>query len=336
MNRQHIDYLLQQYVANEATPEEIEELFDWIKQAEHDESLRSTMQTLWGQYRPEESLPHTDWDSMYARIMATPIIPAVSRTRVRWRTLAVAASIAGVLALGILWWAQSRQRPAIAQRDATPASVAYIRHIVLPDGSSVVLQANSQLEYPAEFTGLTREVVLSGEAYFDIAHKTEQPFIIHTGPVKTTVLGTAFDIRAYAGHLEVMVSVTKGKVRVENEQQVLAELEPNQQITYDTRASQASRQVVNASQLVTDWTKKDMVFASIPFEQIAAVLHQRYGVTVHFKNEALKHCPIRASFTGTEPLKEVMTVLCEVRNASYTITPEGGVEIDGEGCENGK
>jgi ferric-dicitrate binding protein FerR (iron transport regulator) len=331
-NNEHIGYLLRQYASNEARPEEIEELFAWIRESEQDEPLRQTIQALWDQYSPEESLPSADWEGMYARIVQMPAARVIPRKRAPWRALAVAASITALLVLGVIWWKRPASPQVIAQTESNAVPVAYTRHIVLPDGSTVVLHAGSRLLYPAAFTGNTRELTLAGEAYFDIVHREAQPFIIHTGRVTTTVLGTAFNIRAYDSSREVMVSVTKGRVRVENGQQVLAELTPNQQITYNLQQAQAQQQEVNAVRIVTDWTKKDMVFASIPFEQIASLLSQRYGVPVRFKNEALKHCLIRASFSGTESLKDVMTVLCEVRNATYTIGPDGGVEIDGEGC----
>ena len=78
----------------------------------------------------------------------------------------------------------------------TPPSVSYIRYITLPDNSSVVLHAGSKLQYPVSFNGNSREVTLWGEAYFDITSNLAKPFIIHTGKVKTTVLGTAFNIKS--------------------------------------------------------------------------------------------------------------------------------------------
>jgi len=333
-NNEHISYLLRQYTSNEARPEEIEELFAWIRESEHDGPLRQTIQALWDQYRPEESLPSADWEGMYARIVKMPANRVIPGKRVHWRTLAVAASIGALVLLGVLWWKRPASPQMVAGAESYAVPVAWTRHIVLPDSSTVVLHAGSRLLYRTAFSGHTREVTLAGEAYFDIVYRQEQPFIIHTGQLKTTVLGTAFNIRAYDSSREVMVLVTKGRVRVEDGRQVLAELTPNQQITYNLRQAQAQQQEVNATRVVTDWTKKDMVFASISFEQIASTLSQRYGIPVRFKNEALKHCPIRASFSGTESLKDVMAVLCEVRNATYTIDPGKGVEIDGEGCNN--
>src|SRR5207248_3097180 len=112
----------------------------------------------------------------------------------------------------------------LARAESYAIPVAWTRHIVLPDSSTVVLHAGSRLLFPEAFSVNTREVTLVGEAYFDIVHREAQPFIIHTGQLKTTVLGTAFNIRAYDSSQEVMVSVTKGRVRVESGNQVLAEL----------------------------------------------------------------------------------------------------------------
>jgi transmembrane sensor len=75
----------------------------------------------------------------------------------------------------------------------------YLSKNTLPDGTTVVLNKKSKLSYPVEFTGSTREVFLTGEAFFDVAHNPSKPFKVHTGVFVTKVLGTAFSIKAYPG-----------------------------------------------------------------------------------------------------------------------------------------
>ena len=174
-------------------------------------------------------------------------------------------------------------------------------------------------------------MTLSGEAYFDIHQDTKSSFVINTGSVKTTVLGTAFNIKAYPGSNEVIVSVTKGKVKVEDGPKMLAVLTPDQQIVYNTVASTLAQRQVNALDEIS-WTRSDMVFESMPFETIAGIISKRYHVNIQFNNEALKQCLVRASFSGTESLEEVLSVLCTVRNATYTIEDGQHVVIDGKGC----
>lgn len=208
---------------------------------------------------------------------------------------------------------------------------SFNRFITLPDGSIVILHAGSKLEYPEAFTGKTREVLLSGEAYFDIKHDSLKAFIINTGRVKTTVLGTAFNIKAYPDAPEITVSVTRGKVKVEDDKAVLGVLTPDQQIVYNTNSATAIHQKVNAM-AKSSWTTTNMIFENATFETIAVNLSKRYDVNIQFNDETLKQCPVTASFTGTEPLKEVLDVICQVRNATYTIENGHNVLIKGKGC----
>lgn len=111
-----------------------------------------------------------------------------------------------ILSGALTWFVVTFKTPAPTVAEQKPPVnkagdqlTGFIRHLTLPDGTTVVLQANSRLRYPEKFTGNTREITLSGEAYFDVAHDAQKPFIIHTGKIRTTVLGTAFKISAMPG-----------------------------------------------------------------------------------------------------------------------------------------
>jgi ferric-dicitrate binding protein FerR (iron transport regulator) len=257
----------------------------------------------------------------------------------RWWRIAAAAVF--VFLIGTLYWYTTPSKKAQAPGVATvppPVNVTsekqtgFIRHITLPDGTHVVLQAGSRLDYPEKFIGKAREVRLSGEAYFDVTEDRQKPFIIYTGRIRTTVLGTAFNIRALPDDKKITVSVTSGKVKVEDNQRVLAVLTPNQQVTWQPMAAAVSKDTVNALSLVTDWTKREMVFEGQSFEEVAALLGRRYGVEIRFKNEGLKKCTIKAFFNGTESLEKVLDVLCIISNASRSMPDEHTVLLDGDGC----
>jgi len=91
--------------------------------------------------------------------------------------------------------------------------------------------------------------------------------------------------------------------------------------------------VVHAESVVTDWTKENMVFDGITFEEIGKILSRRYGVPVRFEKEALKNCKIRASFSGTEPLDHVASVLSAIKNGSFAQLTDGTIVFSGEGCK---
>jgi len=147
-----------------------------------------------------------------------------------------------------------------------------------------------------------------------------KPFIIHTGNVKTTVLGTAFDVKAWPGQKNVIVSVTRGKVRVEDDKKVLAVLVRNEQLKYNgVELAEVVKKVV-AEKIVTDWTKEDMVFDHVALGSIAQTLGNRYGVNITITNLQLAKAEIVSAFSGTESLQNVLDVLCTINpNTHFNI-----------------
>lgn len=211
------------------------------------------------------------------------------------------------------------------------------RFVTLPDGSTVVLHGKSTLSYGKDFNQSSREVTLVGEAYFDVVHlessqnrKGEVPFVINTGHVKTTVMGTAFNIKAWEDQKEVVITVTRGKVKVENEQKLLAILTENKQVTFNTATLHSGEKMVKAKETVA-WAQTDMTFDALPFGELATQLEKRYDVNIHFKNQALRLCTITGRFSGTETIEEVFRILSTTSNTTFSINGRDLV-IDGEKC----
>lgn len=315
---------------------EEKELFEQWYNARPPESI------AWNTGEQEEEVKEKIFNGLEKEISdEAATIPSIENKRKGiWR---IAAGIAAILVLAISiwkWTGNSKEEKAVAaivynKETLVIDKVAdYTRHMVLPDGSTVILNANSKLDLSGNFSGNTREVILVGEAYFDIAHDEKKPFIIHTGQIKTTVLGTAFNINAYPDAKKITISVTRGKVKVENNKKVLGVLMPDQQITCNVMAAEAEQHPVNAATIVTDWTKQDMVFEDVSFEKIVQSLNRRYGVDISFKNPALRNCTIKAFFNGTESLEKVLDVLCIISNASYMMAGDNKtIVLDGKGCE---
>ena len=291
----------------------------------YDQNPATSMQ--WPGAETEEEVRSRIYDRINAELRPVRILHW-------WKVAAAVVVIAG----GAFVWGATRhrgERRAVAVVHAPAHKEAkkpadFIRDFILPDGTHVVLQTGSRLDYPGHFAGRVREVSLSGEAYFEVAEDVSRPFIIHTGRIRTTVLGTAFNIRALPDD-EIVVSVTTGKVKVEDNRKLLAVLTSNQQVKYQPVSAAVSRDSVNAASLVTNWTKLEMAFDGQSFEEVAEILGRRYGVDIRFKKEGLKKCSIKAFFNGTETLENVLNTLCTISNTSYSRTDENTVVIDGEG-----
>jgi transmembrane sensor len=314
MNPQYLLTLLEKYQAGTCTEEELQQLENWYASLGTDRPD----EILHPQEEATRLLMQQQLQVLKSRL-ATPerrIFPY--KPMLRWA--AVIFMIAGA------WYffqPERQQARVVAEKKEGN------RYLILPDSSRVLLHEGSQLSYPQVFKGNTREVTLKGEAYFDIRENSHSAFIITTGKIKTTVLGTAFNIKATDD--KVIVSVTKGKVKVAEGERVLAILTSDHEVVYNVPRAIAEKKTVDAVAQAS-WIQQDMVFESVTMETIAATISKRYHVNIEFKTKALKDCLVRASFTGMEPLEEVLNVICMVRNASYVIENNQNVIIDGQPC----
>lgn len=217
-----------------------------------------------------------------------------------------------------------------------PASRGQVKtalsRIVLSDGSIVVLNKGSHLNYPEKFFGSRREVYLSGEGYFDIQHDAKKPFLVHTGKITTRVLGTAFNIKTGTKGNTVEVTVIRGKVAVSDQEKTLAVLLPDQKISYNTSSHTALKESANAK-IATLWKEEDLVLNDIPLEQAVGILQERYGVPISLATDKIRDCRFTAFFLNTTSLSQVMSVISRLNNLSYTNTKNGAYILSGEGCE---
>lgn len=341
-NHHTLAVLFQKYIDNSCSPEEMDQLMELLK----DDAYKAYAQELIAQQSAQKTTLRRDDFALKNRLeqrlqniletekTTIKLRPEYLLKRVWW---AAAAVFILITVGGYLWLntsgAQQKVMAKTSVQNNAETITCYTRNIMLPDGSTVILKEGSTLNYPGNFSGKTREVALVGEAYFDIVHDQQHPFVIQTGKIKTTVLGTAFNIKAYPGQKDITVSVTRGKVKVENQSKVLAVLSKDEQVVYSLNNELYEQQKVDAVTIVTDWTKQDMVFDDNTFLDIAGILQKRFGVQVIFANPLLEQCTITASFDGTEPLEKVLDVLCRVRTAAYTIKDDNTIVIDGQGCK---
>jgi transmembrane sensor len=195
--------------------------------------------------------------------------------------------------------------------------------ITLADGTQIWLNAGSLLKYPNEFKGDTREVYLTGEAFFDVAKDKKHPFIIHTEKMDTKVLGTSFNVQAYPGQTTQEVSVLTGKVNVKStvtEENVY--VTPGQKAVFKSRDNKlkAFRDIpVNSISL---WRKNIIVFEDTPLPEVIATINRNYNVTIEIENKNLNNLKISAYFKELPP-DQVIGLVCNIINANYKM--ESGI-----------
>lgn len=246
-----------------------------------------------------------------------------------WKQIAaVAAAI--MFAVAGLWWFELVPEPLLPQEEVAQQRIFEGRQfITLPDGSTVVLNDGSELVYEASYGTHTREITLKGEGYFDVQHDPGRPFIVHTGEVKTTVLGTAFNVKAYQGQPEVVVTVTRGKVAVGDEERVYEEILPDEQLAVNVETYHFKKINIKAREVLA-WQDQFLILDNVSMEEAAEKIGKQFNVKVTIANEDLKKVNVSGSFLNGEGLRHVLTSICRVTEATFTIeenqvTIEGGI-----------
>lgn len=163
--------------------------------------------------------------------------------------------------------------------------------IKLDDGTKVWVNAETKLKYPVTFVGDRREVVLEGEAFFDVA-KNEKPFIVKTSFGDVRVLGTAFGISAYASEPESYTTLVRGKVSVEREGIKPVVILPGEQVV-TSKDGKMIKQQVDVEEFV-GWKDGIYVFKEKSLGEIMKTLERWYNISVDFQEKSLVDLP----FTG--------------------------------------
>ena len=219
---------------------------------------------------------------------------------------------------------------------------AKIKVVSLPDGSSVRLSPESKLSYPATFVKNEREVLLDGEAFFDVTKNPESPFKVYTSDVVTTVLGTSFTVKAFDQDKDVRVVVKTGRVTVaanpaqsktrQPEKNELVLL-PNQQVVYHRDDQKMKRSLIeNPAQVgPADITSQNLVFEDAPIARVFESLQKRYEVQIIYDADLMAGCQLTAEL-GQEPLFEKLTMICKAIQARYELI-DGQIVIHGSSCK---
>ena len=324
-----LSYLFKQYLHKTYTPEEYDELMQLINRPENDQFVRSLIDEGWNIPLPEYEQDTAKANHIFNTIIEQRAQPQPQPRRLQPLVKYMAAAVLIIaMGIGIYYYTKPASTPVVKQTQ--PPTPARHRYIKLPDGSTVLLNTGSELTYPNSF-GNTREVHLTGEAYFDIHHNASKPFIVYAGNTRTVVLGTAFDIKAFTGQQNVIVTVTRGKVRVEKDKETVGILTPNEQLTVFNDNSSFKKATVNTTEAIA-WKQDDILFDDVPLQEAIQQLEERFGCTIILSNKALGNCRISASFLHNETLQEVIQVIARINRMEAIIGDNKTITLSGEGC----
>lgn len=202
---------------------------------------------------------------------------------------------------------------------ATPAGQR--AQFVLPDGSKVCLNSSTQLSYRNSFWSKKRQVALVGEAYFEVVHNDDSPFIVSSKNIQTRVLGTKFNVRARAEEEKVVTTLLKGSVCVDipgGEQEGLI-LKPGQMLNVNSKTLQSELVDSSRARDVLLWINGKLTFDKAAFVDITSCLEKHFDVSFHFQDEQLKKEVFTCEFHTDNDINNILAVLSLTKHFQYKI-----------------
>gem|GEM_PF-231226 len=240
------------------------------------------------------------------------LTPHSSLKRFPLRKLAAAVALLAVVGAGLYAYMSRTDQP--AQTFVSEAPEGERSRILLPDGTSVLLNAGSRLAYSSQFGREDMTVELTGEAFFEVArHDAKQPFTVRTRSYDVKVTGTKFDVAAYADDSLVTTTLFEGHVDVVYKG-LTYKMEPGEEFKVNVNSGRPSQQKMKSA-YTQAWTENRIEYENITLEALANVLSRQYGCKVVVEGAALGEQRLNISLRNNETLAEVLSAISRLTGA---------------------
>lgn len=355
MDESRIWLLIAKKISNEATVEELTELDALFKSNPGLQYAFSIIENMKGSSAKTDGLTAEEEDKLVEKKLADidSIIQAKGKGKqaggssIRLRGLVwAAASLLLIVSFSVIYYFYKKAGRQAIMQVTQKADGFYTADIptslTLQDGTQVWLNSGSTLKCMPAFGKKDRQVILTGEAYFNVKQDAGKPFIVQAGPfMRVTVLGTTFNVMAYPGDPYVKASLISGKIAVnlKDDKQAPVILKPHEEITFHsqdavllktTQEKQVENPVSYRINAITpnpidhhiselSWMKGELAFNDMTFAELSYDLERIYHVKIDFKDEQLENYHLTGVFKD-ENLDEVLQALRVTTPFHYDIS----------------
>jgi ferric-dicitrate binding protein FerR (iron transport regulator) len=314
MTQEYIRQLAVKFLNGTASEEEKEILHKWYDSLNPDVPATETVFTR----DPESANAMKERMLSNLKAMQKPVRKTPDFTLIK-RFVSWSTAIAALVIAGFIFWTNNH-KPVQTNITTVQAPLGKTIKVTLPDGSSTWLNAGSTLTYPKTFAGKTREVVLKeGQAFFDVVHMTDKPFVVHAKTLNVTVLGTSFDVKAYHNDPDIKVTVKTGKVGVtmrDKPDRPALMLLPAEQATVPEKTAEI--QVTEISKpAIAPWKDNRMVFEDELLSEVFHALERKYKQHIKIENTNLNAEKITLTLDD-QPIGDVLKVLSFSKKFNYS------------------
>jgi transmembrane sensor len=263
---EHINQLLEKYRQQACTAEELQELHSWL-----DEQAAAGQPYLFNGEEEKSQLKNKIQQAVLGAMPAPAPVRKINP--LRWMRYAAAA--VGIIVLGVTI-AYFFNRP---HRIIVAAAPGKMERAVLPDGSTVWLNDNSEVSYYSNFAGHRNIELTKGEAFFQVMKDAAHPFTVQSHDISTTVKGTSFSVKMIAGTGDIKVSVVTGKVLVHKQQDTLGFLLPGDRLRFRRRLAATTVDKVQPGE-ANAWMNGELFLQNASLNEVTQWLHDHFNVTI--------------------------------------------------------
>lgn len=297
--------ILQRYVEGNVTPEEIITVVDWL---DEDESHVREFMAL-----------HKLND---ISLLNQPVGLADTQKKKKSFSLRqIGYELAKIAAIVLLFWGGTKLFETNPEEDTITYQTLFVpagqrAELILPDSTRVWVNARSKLVYPVNFGKGTRQVELNGEAYFDVIHNEQQPFVVKTSQMDIQVLGTEFNVTAYSGSSDFEVSLLRGSIELSS---------PRLSSSYRVKERenvrlQDNKLIINS---IADydyfrWKEGLICFNNESVSTIIKKLRLYYDINIDVHNQKFLESRYTGKFRSKDGIEQVLKVLQIEHKFTYT------------------
>ncbi|MGQ7870973.1 FecR domain-containing protein [Sunxiuqinia sp. sy24] len=321
MDDQHIEFLITRKLSGEATPKELAQLEAWICSNEQNQRNFEQIRRIWkNSKRPISS---QDVQRALSNVKATihKEEQRIPQRRLVQRWMQAAAVIAMPLLLALGWYLGNQSIGSEKLYSELIAPEGQVAECILADGTHVWLNAGSKLQYDPAFSGKNRQVKLTGEAYFEVSHNPQKPFLVSTKQLQVKVLGTSFNVRAYSDENKVETVLEEGSVEmmlIGYPNQNPVKIKPGERAVYSSEKRNIQIQEAD-TYLHTAWRDRKFVFKDADLKTILYHLERFYKVRFHLKNEAMGETRFRGTFEYDQNILDALEAIEQTTSIRFRV-----------------
>ncbi|MDP3453148.1 MAG: DUF4974 domain-containing protein [Bacteroidales bacterium] len=326
--------LLIKYIAGTVQENEKRAVLEWIGKNPDNLKYFIELKNIWVYNNMPDSHATIDEMKMVSTITGNNFKYKKSSSKVYF--LLAAASVAILITLNIFQYIRNLSLANVVKEPIVSLSDIPFEHkhtlytnngvkgyVELPDGSKVWLNSATTLTYPDKFAGATREVMVAGEALFEVVKDSLKPMIVNTNrDFKIEVLGTKFNIRSYDNDYEAQTTLISGSINLIREvkkgkREIIAQLKPTESfVIRDKNAPILIRQIDTSKQIA--WKQGLLIFESTPMDEVIKKLERWHGTQFIIKDYDILKTKLTANFRS-ESIIQIMEMIRFCTPIDYTI-----------------